>query len=385
MLKPQRFGGFNMINVHNLNLSLKIKQVLRASASNHPVRYIQCSAEDLLSPFTNKGKLDKISSEAVDTINSYAFEIISNIKPTYVFDKSIDWIPRINCLDLLKYIKIAGFPQLYAQQLAKAGKNQIAQIYDITKIIGHPLKTQADHVMAGVNKKFPELASLLDKTYHTDFVSTINYLNNGLKIVKISSKISSRDIRNVLDARKYKSNTLINIKLLPQVDKPTRLVSLATLSKITSVKHKNTMLRVLNGDIFCNERLLKFGLTVTDKCQRCGMKETSVHILQECKYVNYIWENFAKILLKIGIRFNLTLENILNLGSFANNQAISTMVAEIISKITSYDRPKSICVETTIATLLRYEKNNAYLKKSWKNFNKFWKKFESLDLSGNES
>lgn len=54
------------------------------------------------------------------------------------------------------------------------------------------------------------------------------------------------------------------------------------LNKLTSVKHKCLLLRVLHGDIYTNERLFRFGLRPNPTCDRCDEPDTIVHRLVSC-------------------------------------------------------------------------------------------------------
>ena len=71
------------------------------------------------------------------------------------------------------------------------------------------------------------------------------------------------------------------------------------LNKLTSTRHKNTLLRALHGEIYTGEKLLKFGLRDTDKCPRCGEIENLNHKILTCAYVERIWNRTIPIISKL--------------------------------------------------------------------------------------
>ncbi len=48
------------------------------------------------------------------------------------------------------------------------------------------------------------------------------------------------------------------------------------------------MLRLLQGDVYCAERMYRFGMTQNDRCRRCFELETIQHLLSECQYTKAV-------------------------------------------------------------------------------------------------
>lgn len=48
------------------------------------------------------------------------------------------------------------------------------------------------------------------------------------------------------------------------------------------------MLRLLHGDIYTADRLVRFGLSDSDLCRRCFEKETIMHLLTDCSYTKMV-------------------------------------------------------------------------------------------------
>ena len=45
------------------------------------------------------------------------------------------------------------------------------------------------------------------------------------------------------------------------------------IKKLSSTKHKNTLLRVAHGEVYSKEKLARYGLVNDDICNRCGERE----------------------------------------------------------------------------------------------------------------
>ena len=61
------------------------------------------------------------------------------------------------------------------------------------------------------------------------------------------------------------------------------------ISKLTSVSHKSTLLRIAHGDIYTRAKLFRYNLTPDDQCKICGDTETLEHKFITCPYAQRIW------------------------------------------------------------------------------------------------
>ena len=137
------------------------------------------------------------------------------------------------------------------------------------------------------------------------------------------------------------------------------------LSKVTSVKHRNTLLRVAHGDIYSNERLARFGLIENPNCPRCGELDTTDHKLITCDYISRIWEK--ALCTTDTLRYSPTdqeqIENRILGAPIGTHPLILTIHAELIQRILSLKadanfliRPKKL-VSLAIKSVLYCEKD----------------------------
>jgi hypothetical protein len=366
MIKPIRFGGFGMIDIKNLDSALKFRQVLRVYNVHHPIKIIQGPITDLLQPFQSSRTRDDIYYGAREIIDTYALDLLKNINSNSGPNNGNSWVNSTNIVNLFKFLKVTGIPMMYAKQLQNVGKTNMGQVMDIVNTIDHPLKSKATHVFNRLNRLNKNIAQFVENYGDSLSGMQITHMNDGLKLTKINSGTQSKEIRSILDNRYLKTNEIITPKLMPDIDAPTMLVSLGHLRTFTSVHHRSTMLRLLNGDIFSLARLKRFKMVENDECERCGLKETNLHLLLECPDAANIWNKMAEILA-------------LNLGSFASNKAVSTFVAEINAFNLNKTRPKDVdinVIKKKLVTIISCEKIHSFKNNSYKKYCKIWKKFE---------
>jgi hypothetical protein len=71
-------------------------------------------------------------------------------------------------------------------------------------------------------------------------------------------------------------------------------------SNCKNPKLRNIYFRLIHNDFFTHVRMKKYRMTVTDECPRCGITETSKHLLYECAHVRNIWSLFNNLMSQIG-------------------------------------------------------------------------------------
>ena len=108
------------------------------------------------------------------------------------------------------------------------------------------------------------------------------------------------------------------------------------VKKLTSTKHKNTLMRVAHGDIYTKDKLFRFGMEPSNICPRCDQVEDLKHKFINCPYVTKIWQQVEKLnrLLISDQPVVTVLNERYILGAFSNsNKAFLTLTAEILGRI----------------------------------------------------
>ena len=106
---------------------------------------------------------------------------------------------------------------------------------------------------------------------------------------KMAAKVTSKEIR----AQLQESPTEIEFKL--QIPREAVIEILPKVNKLKCIRAKNLALRLLHGDLYTGTRLLKFGMTDSDKCPRCNNSEDLDHLLKNCWYTKIIWAKISNL------------------------------------------------------------------------------------------
>jgi hypothetical protein len=58
---------------------------------------------------------------------------------------------------------------------------------------------------------------------------------------------------------------------------------------LPNTRHRNTLLRVWNGDCLSNSRLFHFGISESNTCPRCDEYDSPEHMLINCNIAKSVW------------------------------------------------------------------------------------------------
>jgi len=106
------------------------------------------------------------------------------------------------------------------------------------------------------------------------------------KNYKHIAEVTSKEFRLLLQ---NKNSCNVN-KVGERFDEHTSKAYFAQIKRLISTKHKNTLLRVWNGDCLSYSRLHRFGIVETDRCPRCNEFDSPEHMLLTCEFSKQTWE-----------------------------------------------------------------------------------------------
>ena len=152
-------------------------------------------------------------------------------------------------------------------------------------------------------------------------------------------KLTSKMIR-----RSSSPNVPIIAKMLAGVSESGLKRLGANIKRLTNIKLKSILLRVIHGDVYCGTRLKKFGMLDTENCPRCGQPEDINHQIFDCQYTRTLWKLVGSI---TGLQNN-NLSTVLGISDFHDKTTI-TLHAELIRILMAIERP-----DTPQCDLLRH-------------------------------
>jgi len=170
--------------------------------------------------------------------------------------------------------------------------------------------------------------------------------------------LSAKEIRGLIFTKDplclFKSGVILN---------PTSSINYFNkISKLTSVAHKNILLRALHGDIYTNERLFRFGMRDNPQCSRCESIDTLEHRLNECSRVVDMVNILALKTAVLGNRVDrLSSEIRERLMATYNDVDVTTLtlhaeVTKIVCGTSELTNPV-VVLDRTIKMLIKKERN----------------------------
>ena len=134
------------------------------------------------------------------------------------------------------------------------------------------------------------------------------------------------------------------------------------LKRLTSVRHKNILLRLAHGDIFSNSRLHKFGLRASPACANCQEQvDTIHHRVRECPTVINAWRLLNDAKLRIGMMplVDLSIESILGMKERLSKIELA-LNAELILKLST--KGEGYCPAQLVKSTIKLIGNSEPLK-----------------------
>ena len=320
--KPITLGGFGMLDIRELDDSLKLKALGRLASTQHP----------LLAKIKDKLNLNEFfypsCTTGIEGVAARGVELLKKDRQK-LWDKegltrNRTYVWYIRQLELRRIISATGKSSLIYFNLRHRGKTKVDQLNltelrSLERFMNPNLLTQC-------------YASLRINPGNLD-THPLNYFTG--KMFTPVDKLCSKDLR-VLRA----DPTPICLYKIGAIMTPDQALAWGlSVSKITSTRHKDTLLRLMHGELYTKERLYRFNLTDTPNCPRCGDTETLEHKFITCDYVKEIWRR--TILATNQLRTNIDpgldpLDAILCTSE--PDPKILTIHAEILLKIRQLDQ-----------------------------------------------
>jgi len=147
--------------------------------------------------------------------------------------------------------------------------------------------------------------------------------------------------------------------------------------------------RILQGDIFCNERMNRFGMTNSPNCTFCGLSNSYVienidHLLWECPRTKGAWDYLNEICRR-AYNKNYINYNTVVLGSTQPILVIETLIVKVLRLVMAIDRSAVITndvIKNSIKQQFIIEK--FVMKNQHQKFHDRWHRLEGLlSLGGN--
>ena len=281
--KPIALSGLGMLDIRELDESLKLKALGRLLISTHPFLKIiknRINMEEFFYPGC-KTDYDEVASAGVD--------LLKKDRQTLMLRDELEGNRLI--IGLIKDIKI--------NRVLKKGKENSILIFNlrlngrnkIGQLTREQLRSLRPLIIPVIYNKIDRILNLPGSEIPEE-LKCCYFLNKSFKNL---SKLTSKEFR--LSRAEKEPICLFKIGLILTPNEG--LNWLDKVRKLTSTKLKDTILRIAHGEIYTRIKLHKYGLIDSPACPRCGENETLQHKFLLCEYVKEIWKHTLRVTNKI--------------------------------------------------------------------------------------
>ena len=336
-----------MINVRSLSDSLNLRSYARLIKSNHPFLKQIYPLIEIKDPFNVK------TNAPVDSKITCAIKAVNRNRSKILELGTDEILVNAGLVSLLNEVKLKDI-------ISVAGLRSVPFFMVHRRIPNSSVTRLTDREFDSIERylKYPQLNEAFRTLIRLGLNIQPNVPTSELFLLKSKvcvsiCSLSSKALRlNQLDDEEsmicvYKSGLILN---------PGELISWTKQArKLTSTRHRNTLLRVAHGDVFSNERLHRFGLKDNPKCCNCNEpNESPRHRILDCPTARRTWNLLEETKLRLGLNqlSDYSLENILG-AKDKLSQIELALQAELLLKIIStgdtYD-PKRL-VKSSLKTI----------------------------------
>lgn len=347
-----KLGGYGMLNLLDLDESLKLRALGRLINSKHPfLKLIKNSIthENFFSPKISIS-LDEVSVQGLNLLMEDRLKLLGHRE----LESNRKFLEVIKGIRVRAAVDANGRNSIIYFNLRLQNKLKLGQLNG----------REIDSIKNFIN---PELHELLKRTHAINVTPSIEPSDDvifyGSKYYSLS-KLTSKEIRT-----HRKIETPICVYKLGAIATPAEVINWgANLQKLTSIKHRNMMLKVAHGEVYTNLKLFKFRLKDTPRCNQCGQIETLNHKFLQCEYAQQIWRHTTRLTDSIRLstapnedRSNRALGLVVG-----TNPQLLTIHAEILARIhylksnTNYTLHPRYFVKQALNYILQKERSEVF-------------------------
>ena len=354
MNKPIKQGGLGMLDIASLDDSLKLRAFGRLLGTSHPMLMLLREKLDLTDYFFPKGTVvDGIAARGIDLLK---------IDRQSIWDEG----HRVGEMKFIQMVRSIKLKNIFTEN----GKRSIPYfrivVRGLTKI---GQLTRQDWAQLKKYTKYRKLQPIVDSIVEGNYQAIPDLTEEERELYPIGKgfanlrTLKSKTIRESRADKEPLCLFKIGLILTPSES----LNFFDKVNKLTSTKHKNSLLRTLHGEIYTKEKLFRFGLVQDPNCENCNQVETLLHKVQDCARVRAIWELALEATDKLRLALtdnpNEELTQRILGACLDSNQTLVTIHAEILTRIlmarTALPPPNIFLQSVLLTTLSREKKDRA--------------------------
>ena len=302
----------------------------------------------------------KTSQLAVNRITDKTREVdVSGALPL-----QIGIIARTDIVEYLTRRKM-GLALCYFKRIYALGIESYLQLLRESRF---PRSDETDQIVKLVMNSLPRIwqDAMVNLTVDVDTQFKDNFpISNdkGIKTSKLTVKMIKKRLRNLKELpiqHAYSSKLGINAYENVNPFLAARKANLST--SLFFFKY-----RLLHGDIYTKERMLKFKMVNNSNCDYCGQKEDVKHLLWECERTRWLWGKLQTIFLAVSHDCPINFDTLF-VGFSPTNRVLESIITKATRIIITRERSNRILESKTKCELIEHCNLNIYclLKKNKK-------------------
>jgi hypothetical protein len=383
MKNEYEYGGMKVTDLECLDRSIKLMQLIRAHNSNHIISKIQqMLSEDGGQGVDLKQEYDKITSkeaicksaqETINILTDYNRQNYNDLTQEEI-ETDRNLIDEVASINLKTYLarKKRIFLVCILKPILESG---ITTLGELVQAHEHEQDRNLNKSMKIILNSFPPKLRNIAESYCED----INSVTAKLRHILISP--SNRVPIEIVSAKELQSILKIAMKKVEVTNFQSKLGIDFEPDNITKFRRncKNTKLRIIyfrliHRDFFTYSRMLKYKMTQSDKCPRCGVTETINHLLWECHHAKLIWNEYNNFMTNVGKQTE-RVNNYKEIYIPGDIPATALIKIKVTQELIQMNRPTNwtnLKMENLVKELINMEK---YIAKENHDLTKFLKKW----------
>jgi hypothetical protein len=375
-------GGLKITDIECLDKALKLKQYIRANNSNHVIKDIQnfCTSissgqNPLSQEFCQITKEESVCNIAQETLNIIIDqtrkinfgemdqeEIISNIA-----------INQIAMTNVENYLKRKGrvFLSCTVKPFVKEGLETYLDFIMEAETEQNDRRSQRlESIISAFPKYYRNAANSFNENCNQKLECVTHLLKLDQSWIRIED-VTTRDLQWIL------KKALGRISVADFHEKlgiGNNIVDpLQFRADCRNSKARNIYFRMIHNDFFTYSRMFKFKMTADANCPRCGLVESTKHLLWDCIESQKIWKSYNETLSTARLR-NHNLNNYEDLYRVEAIKVLSIVKLKLVQEMIQIIRPmnwtknRMINLIGQLKRIETHNNSNDSLKKKWEIF-----------------
>jgi zinc-binding in reverse transcriptase len=281
------YGGFGMVQYERILEGVYRRQLSKMYDKdfNHPVRSMIVKNDICFATGKSLTELaDDIAKRAHMLMDNLTWKYVKNLNNEQITE-DITLFNQLGARDIGVAIKIRWLNSVEVMRLVHVlGCNSIKDIIDqgreavrLSKIV---LKAPYVRIIKALWQAHTRCENVQEDKFRL--------LNGCYKQVH---KIKSKEFRELLDGPPKLTTPKIDLNFDINEDEGRWTVKsyFSKIKKLANTKHKNTLLRIWNGDCLSHTRLVHLQIVDSNLCPNCASVDTPMHVLVECEVATRTW------------------------------------------------------------------------------------------------